>query len=592
MNRIKVGSALVLGLFGLLSGSVAGGQVTKEQLDDVRAKLQAPESLFNNLSNEHRKVLSGGALNFFHVIKQWPEIERGVLARQASLDASQWSEIERGVLAQQASLDASSLPDQSLASELALIEAPIPPGGPFQVSNPANDSLYGPATGNTQSETSTAWCGKNVAVGYNDSESYWDSGFATSFKQLSFNGFGYSTNEGMSYTDEGYLLSKITGDLFDFLQGDPALACGSQTNFYYGSLDFRQDASGMFWSAITVSPSTTGGASFNAPIVAVQKSALTHFLDKDSLAVDHNNPKHLAVGYTDFDGSFTACPSTFGVAVEVVESSDGGATWTSPFVIFRVCSNSFAVQGSQVAFSPNGSVDVALEGFFSIKQLGFVQAAFGSPFPSVKLVANISGVGDGFVLQGGFRTFLDIQQLAVDNSAASTKGNLYLTYHDSKFHKTFTGVSYGYADAMIVKSSNNGASWSVPVQVNTNPEPLSSGLGTDSYQPDVAVDQTGAVAVCFYDRRDDPGNYLIDRYCGVSHDAAATFTNVRKTSTSFPPAHGMDDLVNPNYMGDYDWMTVDGLKMTSGFIGAFEVVRGAGPGSFVPNADVKAVNFN
>jgi len=443
MNRMKVGSALVLGLFGLLSGSVARGQVTKQQLDDMRAKLQAPETLFDKLSNEHRKVLSGGALNFFHVIKQSPEIERGVLARQASLGASQWPEIEGGVLAQQASLDASSLPDRSLASELALIEAPITPGGPFPVSNPANDSLYGPAGGNTQSETSTAWCGNNVVVADNDSESFYDSGFATGFKQLSFNGFGYSTNKGMSYTDEGYLPSKINGDFFDFLLGDPALACGSQTNFYYGSLDFRQDASGMFWSAITVSPSTNGGMSFNAPIVAVQKSANTHFLDKDSLAVNHNNPKQLAAAYTDFDFSFTVCPTTFGVAVEVVESSDGGATWTSPFVVFRICSNTFAVQGSQVAFSPNGAVDVALEGFFSIKQLGFVQAAFGAAFPAVKQVANISGVGDGFALQGGFRTFLDIQQIAVDNSAASTKGNIYLTYHDSKFHKTFTGVPYG-----------------------------------------------------------------------------------------------------------------------------------------------------
>jgi hypothetical protein len=592
MNRMKVGSALVLGLFGLLSGSVARGQVTKEQLDDVRAKLQAPETLFNNLSNEHRKVLSGGALNFFHVIKQWPEIERGVLARQASLDASQWPEIERGMLAQQASLGASSLPDQSLASELALIEAPITPGGPFPVSNPANDSLYGPAGGNTQSETSTAWCGKNVVAGFNDSESYYDSGFATGFAHLSFDGFGYSTNKGMSYADQGYVPSKIAGDLFDFLEGDPAVVCGSQTNFYYGSLDFRQDASSMFWSAITVSPSTNGGVSFNAPIVAVQKSALTHFLDKVSLAVNHNNPNHLVVGYTDFDGSFTACPSTFGVAVEVVESSDGGATWTSPFLIFRICSNTFAVQGSQVAFSPNGAVDVALEGFFSIKQLGFVQAAFGAAFPAVKPVANVFGVGDGFSLQDGFRTFLDIQQIAVDNSAASTKGNIYLAYHDSKFQKTFNGVIYAYADAIIVKSTNNGASWSAPVQVNTNPEPLSSGLGTDSYQPGVAVDQTGAVAVCWYDRRNDPHNNLIDRYCGVSHDAAATFTNVRKTSTSFPPAHGMDDIVNPAYMGDYDWMAVDGLKMTSGFISAFQVVRGAGPGSFVPNADVWAVNFN
>jgi hypothetical protein len=413
-------------------------------------------------------------------------------------------------------------------------------------------------------------------------------------KALSFNGWGYSTNQGQSYADKGFLPSAIPGDMFDFLEGDPGLGCASLTRVFYSSLLYRVDGSGTPWSSVSVSISTNGGVSFGTPVTAVKKSANTHFLDKDQFAVDPMNSNHVVVIYTDFDYSRAICLTSARVAVEVVESSDGGNSYGPPFVVFQICSgppNFPFVQGGQVAFSPSGNVDVALEGYFPGRQLGFDSAAFGSPFGPVTLVGNIMGVGDGFAIQGGIRTFLDIQGMAVDHSPGATKGTIYIAYHDSKFQKSFNGVVYAYSDAMVAKSGNGGATWTT-VQVNNNTEPVSNGNGIDSYQPAVAVDKTGKVGVCWYDRRNDPLNFLTDRYCGVSSNAGATFTNVRVTPSSFAPIHGTDNLVNGFYDGDYDGLTTDALGTTSGFIGAFHVVRPEGPNSPVPNADVKAFNFN
>ncbi len=584
MNSMKLkGSVLValLGLLALLSASVAQAQVTKEQLEAVGAKLQAPQAFFNKLSEPQRRMLSGSALNFFHVVQEWPNLQRQMLRGQMSLS--------------------SNLLTDSSSSNVSQSDVPTTLA-PVAVSKPSTDFAFGPSWGFTQSETSTAWCGNNVVVGFNDSGSFFQSIFATGGANLSFNGFARSTNQGTTtYSDKGFLPS-ATANPFNFLEGDPVLACTSASTFYYASLFLTVNAANAQFSAISVSKSTNGGSSFGAPLIAAAKDANTHFLDKDWMAVNPANPNQIAVTYTDFDVSGSVCATSERTAIELVASTDGGVTWSAPQVLFQAC---FAapffpsVQGSQVAFSPTGAVNVAFELSSAATptglQIEFKRApSLGAAFGGTVAVANLLGVGDGFSIQGGIRSFVDIQGMAVDRSGLSTNGNIYIVFHDStNFVKGFSGVGYGYADAMIAKSTNNGTTWSVPVQVNTNVEPLPSGLGTDSYMPGVAVDNTsGEVGVCWYDRRNDPLNFKVDRFCGVSFDAGATFTNVRMTTASFMPIHGADDLVNPNYFGDYDTVASDSLKVTGGFIGAFQVVRGASGTSLVPNSDVKARNFN
>src|SRR5258708_40105797 len=55
-----------------------------------------------------------------------------------------------------------------------LTSAPPPVGSLIRASNPATDVAYSSFAGFTQSETSTARCGNNVVVGFNDSGSVFE----------------------------------------------------------------------------------------------------------------------------------------------------------------------------------------------------------------------------------------------------------------------------------------------------------------------------------------------------------------------------------------------------------------------------------
>jgi len=316
-------AGVVLCAFGLFAASGVRAQVTREGLDAVGLRLQAAQSFYNKLSPQQQKMLSGSALNFFHVVKEWPELQGRALQIQKALGSGQ-------------------LPSANVSSQLSLTDVPTTLS-PVRVSNPATDFKYGLSGGFTQSETSSAWCGTHVVVGFNDSGSFWQSGFATNGANLSVNGFALSTTTGTTtYKDEGYLPANVSGSAVNFLLGDPVLACTSTLNFYYSSLLQSTSAIGAPLSDISVSLSTNGGTSFGAPIIAVAKNGRTHFLDKDWMAVNPANPSQIAMTYTDFDSSGSICGFTNGlanlrVAIELVGSANGGATWSAPTVLNQQC---------------------------------------------------------------------------------------------------------------------------------------------------------------------------------------------------------------------------------------------------------------
>jgi hypothetical protein len=590
MSRTKLGGlslCIVLGVSVLLSSSAARAQLTKDRLEEVRAKLQAAQSFYNKLTPEQRKMLSGTATNFFRTVEHWPEFERQALAMQKSLGANRLHNLSH--------------------PEVSHVEVPTT-NAPVQVSNPVTDFAFGPSGAFTQSETSTAWCGSHVVVGFNDSGSLYESLLATGGNNLSFNGYSLSTTAGTTYSDLGFLPA-VTGNPFNFLEGDPVLACSSQRNFYYASIFATTTSKNVSLAAVSLSRSDDGGAAFGGPVIAAAKDATTHFLDKLWMAVSPAKPNQIAITYTDFDTSGAVCGTGIQrVAIEMVASRDGGNTWSSPTVIAELCEtgslSSAFVQGSQVAFSASGAVNVAFE-FLSNgtspggREIFFTQApALGKTFGALVPVtpAGVIGVGDGFELQGGFRAFIDLQGMTIDRSGTSTNGDIYVVWHDTDIvdsGQDFSGIPYLYSDVWISRGTPDGTTWSAPVQVDSNKEPLANGLGTDSYMPGVAVDNTsGEVGVCWYDRRNDPLNYRIDRFCGHSSNAGASFTNFQVTTHSFMPIHGTDDLINPQYMGDYDTVASDGSKATGGFIGAFQVIAGEGGEDLVPNPRVQANNFN
>ena len=127
-------------------------------------------------------------------------------------------------------------------------------------------------------------------------------------------------------------------------------------------------------------------------------------------------------------------------------------------------------------------------------------------------------------LQGIIRV-VEFPSLALDRSSGPSRGTLYVGWNDGGRVTIPDAIAlagiYSFSDALLVKSTDGGASFGAPTRVNRG----SSTEFTDQYMPAVGVDKNGDVGVCYYDRRHDPSNFLIDRRCARSADGGDHWTS-------------------------------------------------------------------
>jgi len=457
-----------------------------------------------------------------------------------------------------------------------------------QVNDPyAPEDLASRLSGSTQSETTAAWCGRTALAGFNDSGSFIATLFfaASPSDSLSFNGWARSTNAGASFTDQGPLVADPlpdgvrSRDLF----GDPLLNCTDRQTFYYGSLALDSNTDDTIDSGVSVSPSTDGGQTFGPAVMAAEKDASMHFLDKPWMDAEpgptgSSSDDVIHVTYTDFDFSVTsgACGQDFRTAIEYVRSSDGGATWSAPLVIDEVCGEPF-VQGSQVESGAGDVVYVAWERYDAVidRDIRIRRSVdLGTSFASPAVVDDVTPLGDSFLVQGFFRAFLDLQGLAVDESSRASAGTLYMAWHDGRNNRQPDPLggclgpadpAYCFGDVLLSRSSDGGLTWSDPVRVNDD-DPR---LGVDQHFPALDVDRSGTVYTAFYDKRRDNRNLLMDLVVARSRDGGRTWTNTRATQAPFPSIVGQDAVVNPVYMGDYNAVEPDQLGTLPGVLVVF-----------------------
>ena len=106
------------------------------------------------------------------------------------------------------------------------------------------------------------------------------------------------------------------------------------------------------------------------------------------------------------------------------------------------------------------------------------------------------------------------------------------------------------ADAMIIKSTDGGMTWSDPVKVDQD-----SG-NADQVQAHVAVGPKGDVNVAYFDARLDPQNHFLDEFLSRSTDGGKTFKDTRMSHDS------TDADINPpvpaqTFFGDYQGLIAD-----------------------------------
>jgi hypothetical protein len=473
---------------------------------------------------------------------------------------------------------------------------------PFASSRPSDSrSAQFPAnlahskySGFTQSGTSTAWCGRNVVVAFNDTSA--EVATMASGRGISADGYAVSRDRGGSFI---YMGPPTTpNDPNTLMNGDPVVACSSRGRFYLAStwLDGTNGISG-----VSLSISSNGGRTFSTPAVVVGKPLATHLTDRPWIAVDPNTRNRIYIIYTDLDFSGSLCGTVDGspvprYAIEAVSSSDGGATWSAPpVVIDETCADashaSSFLNGAQLAVGPGGIVYAAWEAFGINGSLGGRNVAPADPDRAIRFaksldqgasfstplaVTPVNCAGDCTDWQGLFHSN-EYPSLAIGKGPYN-QGKIYLAWNDGDRQVADSlspSGSYNFTDILFIRSADGGLAWSKPKRVNNNREGSGAPL-TDQFEPALATDASGRIAVCFYDRRRNPKNFRIDRYC-ASSQFGGSWTNTRITAQNFPVIIGQDILVAPDYMGDYDTLASDFSNHRLGFIGAFATNQPGNP---------------
>jgi hypothetical protein len=147
--------------------------------------------------------------------------------------------------------------------------------------------------------------------------------------------------------------------------------------------------------------------------------------------------------------------------------------------------------------------------------------------------------------------------------------NVYVVAADDPTNTTHSGTNDDM-NVYIVRSTNSGATWSAPAQVNTGAP------GTTQFFPTATIDdQTACIVVNWYDTRkgavNGNNNFLLDVFTTVSNDGGLTFApETQINDTAFNPDLGATDRFPPSgtlRIGEYIGVAVSNGRAHSVWTG-------------------------
>ena len=268
---------------------------------------------------------------------------------------------------------------------------------------------------------------------------------------------------------------------------DPWVAVSSSTVLQIGIAFTGTALAAGARSAVLVSRSTDGGASWGPAISLVDDDGTRFFNDKESLTIDSTDPSYVYAAWDRLD------PSEHGISL-LARSTDGGVSWSPAVPIYDPGAARQTI-GNVAVTTPDGAVHV----FFT--ELG---PAAGNPAVIEGNLAVIRSTDKGMTWSAPTRIS---QLLAVGTrvpsqtsitvragevlgafAASPADGTLYAAWQDSRF----TG---GTHDAIVLsRSIDGGSTWSAPVRVSAN-------AAVPAFTPTLAVLPGGLVGVTYYDFR-------------------------------------------------------------------------------------------
>lgn len=322
--------------------------------------------------------------------------------------------------------------------------------------------------------------------------------------------------------------------------GDPAAAISLDGRMYVGFIHNNYGQG--------ISYSTNGGSTWTPVLVSSPPGG--SLLDKNHLWVDIS-PVSPYKGYI-YD-AWTPFGGANNEQIELKRSTDGGLTWGSPINVSSAVNAGSHNQGVNIDCGPEGEVYVVwaiYDGWpQDEKALGFARSFDGGATfqPASRIINNIRGIRNTETSKN--HRVNSFPSMAVDISGGAFNGNIYVAWCNIGV----PGVNAGSdKDVYIIRSEDQGSTWSTPIKVNQDP----SGLGKEHYFPWIACDpETGTLSVVFYDDRNVSSSQC-EVWCANSFDGGETWEDFKVSDVAFTP-QPISGLAG-GYMGDYLSITARG----------------------------------
>ena len=329
--------------------------------------------------------------------------------------------------------------------------------------------------------------------------------------------------------------------------GDPSTAIGLNGWWYVGRItgDYGQAVSyskdqGKTWKRVKVGQGPTAGIGI---------------LDKNHLWIDNSvTSPYKGYLYNAWTNFIPGHPDTNQVAI--VRSTDQGLTWSSPVNISSAALALKLNHGVNLQTGPDGEVYAAWSIYDSWPSdetaIGFARSLNGGGIfmPATRILGNIKGIRAS--MTGKNMRVSSFPTMTVDNSNGPHRGTIYVVWANVGV----PGINSGDdIDLYMIRSTDQGSSWSAPIRVNQDPP----GLGKQHFLPWITCDKvTGGLCVVYYDDRNaDSTSAAV--FVSSSYDGGNSWTDMQVSDYIFTP-EPIPGLAF-SYFGDYIGIQSGNMKV-------------------------------
>ena len=423
-----------------------------------------------------------------------------------------------------------------------------------------------------------------------------------------------STNGGLTWTNVAVPAdTTCTGGVYS-RASDPWISFSPNGTAHVLSLvtDADPATGGVGDNGMVYNRSTTGGLTWEPPILIAHDENPRYLNDKNSITADPNDSNFV---YAVWDRAQDAArfnaennPKGLGFKgpINFTRTTDGGTTWEPVRVIYETGANKQTI-GNQIVVRPTGEL---FDFFADIVNSSNRRDGIGPVFVSYIKSTNRGETWtkptrvDDQLPMTLFRasSTVDLEaapcpdpsqtgacpirggDLIPDVAVNRANGNLYAVWQDARFSFFQTGA-FQWDSIAYSQSTDGGQTWSPAIQVNQTPP--GSVQNSQAFTPSVHVSANGTVTVTYFDFRNNtasPATLDTDYWAVHCHpasencaDPASWNEENRITPASFNIREAA--FARGYFLGDY--MGLDSTGNT--FVTAFGSTVGGGPSSIFSN---------